>query len=73
MSIPSNIAEGSERKSAPDFKRFLNIAQGSAAELRTQVYIAQRTGIFEAETAHELVEELKTISRMLQALHKSIK
>jgi four helix bundle protein len=37
ISIPSNIAEGSERKILPDFKRFINIAQGSAAELRTQV------------------------------------
>ena len=36
ISIPSNIAEGSEKKSIPDFQRFINIAQGSAAELRTQ-------------------------------------
>jgi len=35
VSIPSNIAEGSERKSIPDFQRFINIAQGSAVELRT--------------------------------------
>jgi len=37
VSIASNIAEGSERKCLPDFKRFINIALGSAAELRTQV------------------------------------
>ena len=73
ISIPSNIAEGSERKSAPDFKRFLNIAQGSAAELRTQVYIAQRVKILPDEAARELIQELKSISKMLQALHSSIK
>ncbi|WP_435546749.1 four helix bundle protein, partial [Desulfobacterium sp. N47] len=28
ISIPSNIAEGAERKSTPDFKRFINIALG---------------------------------------------
>ncbi len=39
VSIPSNIAEGSERNSIPDFQSFINIAKGSAAELRTQVYI----------------------------------
>ena len=40
LSIPSNIAEGCERDSHLDFKRFLNIAKGSAAELRTHLYIA---------------------------------
>jgi len=46
VSIPSNIAEGSERKSIPDFQRFINIAQGSAAELRTQIYISREVNIF---------------------------
>jgi len=73
ISIPSNIAEGSERKSIPDFKRFINIAQGSAAELRTQIYIARQVTIFSDKEAEELVQELKSISKMLQALHNSLK
>ena len=40
VSIASNIAEGVERNTPKEFQRFLNIAKGSAAELRTQVYIA---------------------------------
>ena len=36
VSIPSNIAEGCER-GGKDFARFLRIARGSAAELRTQL------------------------------------
>jgi four helix bundle protein len=40
VSIPSNIAEGAERDSKAEFIHFLHIAKGSAAELRTQVYIA---------------------------------
>ena len=40
VSIASNIAEGAERDSAAEFIRFLHIAKGSAAELRTQTYIA---------------------------------
>jgi len=72
ISIPSNIAEGSERKSIPDFQRFINIAQGSAAELRTQIYIAKEVDIFTNSVAKDLIQELKSISRMLQALHTSL-
>ena len=71
VSIASNIAEGSER-GGKDFQRFLRIASGSAAELRTQIYIAAKVGIIEADQMNELVDELKRISKMLQALNNSI-
>lgn len=71
LSVPSNIAEGCERNSAPDFKRFLNIALGSNAELRTQLYIAARIGIVAAVDA--MVAENKEISAMLHGLRKSLK
>jgi four helix bundle protein len=51
----------------------MNIAQGSAAELRTQVYISREINIFSEKEAEELVQELKSISKMLQALHNSLK
>jgi four helix bundle protein len=35
VSIPSNIAEGQFRNSTKEFKQFLSIALGSAAELET--------------------------------------
>ncbi len=46
VSIVSNIAEGVERNTPKEFQRYLNIAKGSAAELRTQIYIAGEIGIF---------------------------
>ncbi len=73
VSIPSNIAEGSERNSARDFQRFVNIANGSAAELRTQVYIAREVKLLSDPEAKELIQELKSISKMLQRLHESLK
>ena len=48
--------------------RLLYIAKGSAAELRTQVYIAQCIGVFSASHASALVAELKEISSMLHGL-----
>ncbi len=48
VSIPSNIAEGYER-SDKDFIRFLRIAKGSAAELRTQSYIAANVSMITNE------------------------
>jgi four helix bundle protein len=70
ISIPSNVAEGAERKSVPDFQRFINIAQSSAAELRTQLYISREIEILPKNKAHELIEDAKTISKRLQSLHK---
>ena len=40
VSISSNIAEGASRSSKPDFRRFIEIAAGSAFELVSQARIA---------------------------------
>ena len=73
VSIASNIAEGAERNSIPDFVRFLHIAKGSAAELRTQMYIAERIGVISSIQQQTMAAELKQISAMLQSLAKSLK
>lgn len=44
VSIPSNIAEGQARRTTPDFVKFISIAEGSLAELHTQVIIAFELG-----------------------------
>ncbi|MCG8635365.1 MAG: four helix bundle protein [Desulfobacterales bacterium] len=72
VSIPSNIAEGKERNSIPEFKRFLRIAKGSAAELRTQLYIAKEIKIIDSREALKLINETKEISKMLQGLISSL-
>ncbi len=72
VSIASNIAEGAERDSRQEFIRFLHIAKGSAAELRTQVYIARKIESLSEETTKELVSDLKKISAMLHNLIKTI-
>jgi four helix bundle protein len=73
VSIASNISEGAERDSVAEYIRFLHIAKGSAAELRTQCYISQQVGVINTEIKNELVEELTIISSMLHALIKALK
>lgn len=71
VSIPSNIAEGSARHHAKDFTRFLRIADGSAAELETQLVISLNLG-FVTDTV-QLVHEIIIVRRMLAALIKSLR
>ena len=73
VSIGSNIAEGAERDSTAEFIRFLHVAKGSAAELRTQAYIASRVKIIPDPVQRELVDELKSISGMIHGLINALK
>jgi four helix bundle protein len=72
VSIASNIAEGSERGSTKDFLRFLSIAKGSAAELRTQLYIATRIQVQPGDGIQNLVQETREIGAMLQGLRAAL-
>ena len=58
VSIPSNIAEGSER-SSNDFTRMLRIALASAAELRTQAYIAAKVELIDNAAMKHIVDSMK--------------
>ncbi len=68
VSIPSNIAEGFERKSKAEFRRFIAIALGSAAELFTQIEISQRIGCLSQEKGDAVEQHLDEIAKMLQSL-----
>lgn len=71
LSIASNIAEGIEKESDKDKNRFINIAQGSSAELITQIYIGIEIGYIENKIGMSWVKEINEILRMLNGLRKS--
>ena len=73
VSIASNIAEGKERETVPEFIRYLYIAKGSAGELRTQLNIAGRIGYISQEKLKLMINETETIGGMLGNLIKRLK
>ena len=70
LSIPSNIAEGYERKSKKEFLNFLSYSKGSCGELRTQIYIGLDIGYITKDTAKKWQAEATKISKMLANLIK---
>lgn len=68
ISIPSNIAEGKYRSSRKDFKKFLNIAFSSGAELETQIEIAIKVKVVSSTRAGKVLEELSSVMKMLNVL-----
>jgi four helix bundle protein len=71
LSIPSNIAEGFERKSKKEFLVFLKYALSSCGELRTQIYIGMDIEYVSKMTGKKWLQETKEISAMITALIKT--
>jgi len=72
VSIPSNIAEGSGRGSNKDFSRFLDIAKGSAAELDTQLIIANHLKFLNEIYFKELQNDTLEIQKMIFGLKNKL-
>ena len=73
VSIPSNVAEGSGRRTTREFIAFLHIARGSLSELQTQLLLAQRVGYLrETESARPL-SLCDEVGRLLNAVVRGLK
>ncbi|TLU65083.1 four helix bundle protein [Thalassotalea litorea] len=72
LSVPSNIAEGIEKPTAKDKQKFLYIAKGSLAELKTQFIIGEKINYIPQEITKECKQEIEVIDFMLTRLISSI-
>jgi len=72
LSVPSNIAEGLERISEQEKIRFLDIARGSVAEVKTQIYIGMKIDYIEREVGQSWISDYETIGRMITGLIHTI-
>jgi four helix bundle protein len=72
VSIPSNIAEGSMRHTTKEYIRFVGIAQGSLAEMETQIMIAKRLNYIEESDYSFIMLVASEVGKMLNGLSFSL-
>ena len=76
LSVMNNIAEGFARFSSKEFKRFLDIAQASATEVKSMLYVLEDISYIPAEKSKELRDKTdhvrNTILALIRYLNKSI-
>ena len=73
VSISNNIAEGFDRRTNPDFIRFLYFAVSSNSEVRSMLYLSTKLNYLSTENANLLIDKSNEISKMLFALIQSMK
>ena len=72
VSIMSNIAEGFERGSRAEFHQFLVIAKASAAEVRSQLYIALDASHLDQPSFDSLMIQATEVSKIIGGLRASV-
>ncbi len=65
VSIPSNISEGCGRGTDAQLLQFTDIAQGSAYELETQIYISQRRKYGPEKEIEAILNKIGNVQRMI--------
>jgi len=71
LSVPTNLIEGGQRESTREYRRFVGIALGSAAETQYLLTVAYRLQVLPA--AGGLMSDYEGLLRGLQKLLESIK
>jgi four helix bundle protein len=73
VSVPSNIAEGWTRESKAGKRQFFAIAQGSLAELETQLTLCEEIGWMSRDQTRSLREFIDETSRMLTTFRQRLR
>lgn len=71
VSVPSNIAEGSGRKSLKEQIHFLEIAYGSLMETYNQLLIAIDLAYISKESVEEIKPSIDGVAKMINGLSNS--
>jgi len=71
-SVPLNIAEGSGRKGARKFRRFLDVAGGSLLEVQSAIDVARELGYVPVESYAQLDELASEAGKTLWGLLRNV-
>ncbi|MDQ3117582.1 MAG: four helix bundle protein [Verrucomicrobiota bacterium] len=72
VSVPSNIAEGQARHTTGEFIQFISHAEGSVAELNTQLILAVELQFCPAPVAAPASDLMEDLRRMLNGLRRRL-
>lgn len=72
VSVPSNIAEGQARRSRREFIQFVSHAEGSAAELETQLILSTELGYCSGARVEATLDLIEEVRKMLFALRRRL-
>lgn len=72
VSVVSNIAEGFERGSRSEFHQFLVVSKASAAEVRSQLYVALDVGYLDQPNFDTLMNQACEVSKIIGGLRSSV-
>lgn len=72
VSIPSNIAEGTARKSDKSFVNFLEIALGSGFELESQLIISNNVEYIKTKEFENLLSKSQSLQNRIYTLIEKI-
>ena len=73
VSVPSNIAEGQAHYNKGEFVHFLRHANGSLAELETQILLAERLEYVRSEQVQSLLKQVIEVGKLLNGLINSLR
>jgi four helix bundle protein len=66
VSISNNIAEGFDRSSNAEFKRFLFYSKGSCSEVKSMLYLAEKLSYIGKDPAFIYIHQCEEISKLIQ-------
>lgn len=73
LSIPTNIAEGAAKRGPREFRRFLNMALGSTAEVTYLLRVARDLDLLTDETWRELESLRDEVGKLTWRLYQALK
>jgi four helix bundle protein len=72
VSVPSNIADGQARQSTKEFLQFISHAEGSLAELETQLLLSVDLAFVQKNEISAALQEINELQKMLSGLRTKL-